>query len=57
MKSQAESTWTTTSILSTGSTVETTVVNASSVLYKMRKWKTQDGRSWKNPDHAMVWTR
>ena len=37
--------------------MEETIVNATAILDKMSVWKTQDGRSWKNPDHAMLWTR
>ena len=57
LQTAEESTWTETSIQTTGSTVKETVVNATAVLEKMTAWKTQEGRSWNNPDHAMLWTR
>ncbi|KAI0220635.1 hypothetical protein LSAT2_027881, partial [Lamellibrachia satsuma] len=56
-KSRAESSWTAMSILSTGTTFKTTVIDGRDVLKKMSRWKTEDGRSWKNPDHVMLWTR
>ncbi|KAI0216172.1 A disintegrin and metalloproteinase with thrombospondin motifs adt-1 [Lamellibrachia satsuma] len=50
------STWTVTSITQTADTVQDTVVDASVILDKLEVWKTTGGRSWKNPDHAMLWT-
>lgn len=40
-----------------GNRTETTVIDANAALEKMTLWKTKDGRSWKKPDHVMLWTR
>ena len=45
------------SVISIGDSVETTIANATELLDVMIYWKHQEGRTWKNPDHAMLWTR
>ncbi|KAI0232830.1 hypothetical protein LSAT2_016875, partial [Lamellibrachia satsuma] len=56
-ETREESTWTAGNIVTNGDSVETTVINATVGLEDFAVWTIQDGRSWKNPDYAMLWTR
>ena len=50
------STWTVPTVMEKGTTVQDTVVNATEILENLYIWKTSEGRSWKNPDDAILFT-
>ncbi|KAK2188368.1 hypothetical protein NP493_134g01013 [Ridgeia piscesae] len=55
-QSPTELNWTSESIIRHGDTVRKTLTSEA-VIEKLAAWRLEDGRTWKNPDHAMLWTR